>query len=155
MDAGLSNIQPPPNPAAPGNTRRLAHGAYSERLVGPLAKEKLEAVEALCQDHPAGEPYFAAARAILARKLARLEVVSRYIEETREGSPLTHKGGELSVSKLEQRLMEGVEKSLADLGLTPSSAAKLRVDLHRGESIAEELRKAGELREARERRDKT
>jgi hypothetical protein len=46
----VANVQPPPNPAAPGNTRALTHGAQSERIIGPRAAELVEEVFA-AHDH--------------------------------------------------------------------------------------------------------
>ena len=101
---------------------------------------------------PAGEPQFAAARAVLARKLARLRLVGEYIESNHDGSPLTHKGGVLKAAQFELSLMASVEKSFTDLGLNPGAAAKLGVELVRGSSIAEELAAA---RQVRDRADQT
>jgi hypothetical protein len=35
----LANIVPPPNPAEPGNDRAATHGAFSDSLVNPRARE--------------------------------------------------------------------------------------------------------------------
>lgn len=121
-------------------------------MCGPVAAGLLDEVEQLCAGTPAGADEFVAARAILARKLARLRLVGEYIEEKHGGSPLTHKGGVLKAAQFEQTLLASVEKSLADLGLAPASAAKLGVDLVRGTSLAEELSAARRVRsEATER----
>ena len=139
---GLANLAP----AEPGNTRAVKHGAHSERLVGPIASDVEREVEALCAGTPAGEPQFAAARAVLARKLARLRMVGEYLEANHDGSPLTHKGGVLKAAQFELSLLASVEKSLTDLGLNPGAAAKLGVELVRGSSIAEELAAARQIR---------
>ena len=146
--AGSSNL----SPAEQGNARAVTHGAHSERLVGPIASDVSEEVEALCADTPAGETQFAAARAVLARKLARLRMVGEYLESNHDGSPLTHKGGVLKAAQFELSLLASVEKSLTDLGLNPGAAAKLGVELVRGSSIAEELAAA---RQVRDRADQT
>ena len=130
----------------------LKHGAYSERLIGPVASDVAQEVELLCSGIPAGEPQFAAARAVLARKLARLRMVGKYLEANHDGSPLTHKGGVLKAAQFELALLASVEKSLTDLGLNPGAAAKLGVELVRGSSIAEELAAA---RQVRDRADQT
>lgn len=133
-------------PAGAGNLVALKHGGHSERFVGPLAEEVLDEVEELCSDTPAAASQFAAARAVLARKLARLRLVSEYIEHQHGGSPLTLKGGILKSAVFEQTLLASVERSLADLGLTPTAAAKLGVDLVRGTTLAEELASARQVR---------
>ena len=141
--AGLVNL----SPAEPGNTRAVKHGAHSERLIGPIASDVSEEVEALCMGTPASQPQFAAARAVLARKLARLRMVGEYLESNHDGSPLTHKGGVLKAAQFELSLLASVEKSLTDLGLNPGAAAKLGVELVRGSSIAEELAAARQVRD--------
>ncbi len=140
------------SPAEPGNVRAVKHGAHSERFIGPVASDVSEEVEALCVGTPAGEAQFAAARAVLARKLARLRMVGEYLEANHDGSPLTHKGGVLKAAQFELSLLASVEKSLTDLGLNPGAAAKLGVELVRGSSIAEELAAA---RQVRDRADQT
>ena len=138
----MANLEP----AEPGNTRAVTHGAHSERLVGPVAEDVLAEVEQLCSGAPAGEAQFTAARAVLARKLARLRMVGEYLEANHDGSPLTHKGGVLKAAQFELTLLASVEKSLTDLGLNPSAAAKLGVELVRGNSLAEELAAARKVR---------
>jgi len=140
--SGTENL----TPAQPGNLRAARHGAYSPRLIGPVAEEVILEVDELCRGTPAAAEHFAAARSVLARKLARLRMVGEYIEQNHGGSPLTHKGGVLKSAQFEQTLLASVEKSLADLGLTPTAAAKLVVDLVRGTSIAEELASARQVR---------
>jgi hypothetical protein len=135
------NVQPPPAPAEPGNTRAITHGAYSERLVGPMSEQILDEVNRLCEGHPAAGPHFTAARGVLARKLARLVLVSAHLDDNHEGSPLTHRGGTLKAAELEMRLLGEVERSLEALGLTPSAAAKLGVDINRMRDLAGEMSK--------------
>jgi hypothetical protein len=52
----------------------VKHRAHSERLIGPIASDIAREVETLCAGTPAGEAQFVAARAVLARKLARLRI---------------------------------------------------------------------------------
>jgi hypothetical protein len=49
----LTAIQPPPNPAEPGNLRSVTHGAYSGRLKAPRVREVLEE---LLVEHPQEAP---------------------------------------------------------------------------------------------------
>jgi hypothetical protein len=44
------NVVPAPNPAGPGNLRRMTHGAQSERVLAPRARELVEEVFA-ANDH--------------------------------------------------------------------------------------------------------
>ena len=148
---GLVNLKP----AEPGNIRAVTHGAHSERLIGPVASDVAEEVELLCAGSPAGEAQFAAARALLARKLARLRMVGEYLEANHNGSPLTHKGGVLKAAQFELTLLASVEKSLTDLRLNPSAGAKLGVELVRGSSLAEELAAARQVRDRADQLDGT
>lgn len=45
-EASLAAIQPPPNPAGPGNLRSLRHGAYSARVKAPRVADVLEELAA-------------------------------------------------------------------------------------------------------------
>jgi hypothetical protein len=137
MSSNLANV------AAPGNTRAVSHGAFSERLVGPIAEEILEAVVELCAGLPAEQPGFAAARALLARKLARLSMVSQHLDSN---GYMNQRGNPRPSVKLELELLRSVEVTLAALGLTPSAAAKLGVDLARSHTLSDELEDARQAR---------
>jgi hypothetical protein len=141
-----------------GNTVALRHGAYSQRLVGPLAEEIGAELAEIVAGTPAEAPMFAAARSALALKLARLRHVTAWIAEHHAGLPLDADGNPLPAAKLEAELLAGIEKSLDALGLTPTAAARLGVDLLRGSSLQEalhrdEMERGRELRVAAERRD--
>jgi hypothetical protein len=136
----MSNLA---NVAAPGNTRAASHGAFSERLVGPIVQEMLEAVAEMCADLPAGQPGFAAQRALLCRKMARLRMVSEHLDEN---GYFNQRGNPRPSVKLELELLRSVEVTLAALGLTPAAAARLGVDLARSHSLADELEEAREAR---------
>lgn len=118
-------------PFEPGHTLTLQHGAYSPRLVGPLAAEIGEELEAIVAGTPAAAPMFLGARSALALKLARLRLVTRWLED-RGGMPIDGEGQPLSAARLEMELLASIEKSLNQLGLTPTAAARLGVDLARG-----------------------
>jgi hypothetical protein len=141
-------LTPPPVPA-PGPA--LKHGAYSENMVGDVARGIVPMVDRLCEGTPAADHRFEAARVILATKLARLELVGEYLDK-RGGSPVGGRGQIIKAAQLEMQLMASVEKSLSDLGLTPAAAAKLGVDLARSHSIVEELGQARDARDRAERR---
>ena len=68
--SGSANLEP----AEPGKSRAVTHGAHSERLIGPVAVDVAEEVEQLCAGTPAGEAQFAAARAVLAPDLNRSSI---------------------------------------------------------------------------------
>ena len=129
--------------AAPDNTRAVSHGAFSERLVGPIASDTLEVIEEMCAGLPAEQPSFAAERAVLARKLARLRMVSEHLDEN---GYFNKRGNARPSVKLELDLLRSVEKSLEVLGLTPAAAAKLGVNLARSHSLADELEDARRAR---------
>jgi len=131
------------NVAERGNTRAVSHGAFSERLVGPIARGTLEVVEEMCAGLPAERMSFAAERSVLARKLARLKMVSEHLDEN--GYFNKRRNARPSV-KLELELLRSVEKSLEVLGLTPAAAAKLGVNLARSHSLADELDTARQAR---------
>jgi len=128
----------------------LKHGAYVTEIVNPRASELLEVVDQVCAGTPAEDPRFAPARAILARKLARLSLVGTYLDERHGGSYVGQKGQLIKAARLELELMASVEKTLAELGLTVVAAAKLGVDLARGQNLAEGIDQA---RAARKRAD--
>jgi hypothetical protein len=103
----------------------------------------LAAVDEMCADLPAGQPGFAAQRAVLARKLARLKMVSEHLDED---GYFNKRGNARPSVKLELELLRSVEKSLESLGLTPAAAAKLGVDLTRSHTLADELDTARQAR---------
>jgi len=137
---------------APGNLVAAKHGAFSPRLVGPMAEEIERGLDRLVEGTPAAAPAFAAARGTLALRLARLARVTAYIEETHGGLPLDEDGQPLPAARLEAELATAVDRALDALGLTPTAAARLGVDLARGSSIAAEVEAALAARERADRR---
>ena len=148
-DARIGTKAWPANPFPDGHTVTVKHGAHSERLVGPLSDELLESIGELVDGTPAAIPTFAAARGVLARKLARLTLVVEWLEEH---GWIDDDGDVRAAADLEVRLLHSVEKSLDTLGLTPVSAAKLGVDLARTRSLSDELQEARDTRERAEAR---
>ena len=136
----MSNLA---NVAVPGNTRAVTHGAWSEKLVGEVAADTLIAVDEMCSGLPAEQPGFAAERAVLARKLARLKMVSEHLDDD---GYFNKRGNARPSVKLELELLRSVEASLAALGLTPAAAAKLGVNVARSHSLADELETARQAR---------
>ena len=145
MPSGLA----PVDGFAPGHTRSLRHGANSERMVGPLSKSLLADLDEMCEGTPAAQPMFALARALLARKLAHIRLLNEYHTDA---GMFTEKGYVRRSARFESDLLKSAEASLERLGLTPSSAAKLGVDLARGQSLADELRAGVEARQRAEAR---
>ena len=119
-------------------------------LITPRAEELLDLVDELCRGTPAEHRQFTALRQLLAHKLARLQLVSTYLNERHGGSPVGQKGQILKCARLEMDLLASVEKTLGELGLTPASAGKLGVDLARGQNLTEGMDQA---RAARKRAD--
>jgi hypothetical protein len=139
-----------------GNGAGLRHGAYSSRAIAPVAEEIEAALAEMVAGTPAAAPSFAAARGALALRLARLQKVREWIDAQHDGSPLDAAGDPLAAAKLETELLAGIEKSLDSLGLTPTAAAKLGVDLVRGEALVAaraDLEEGRRLREAAEARE--
>ena len=130
----------------------LTHGAYSMNLITPRASELLDAVDQVCLGTPAEDPRFAPARALLAHKLARLSLVSDYLNERHAGSPVGAKGQLIKAARLELELMASVEKTLGELGLTPAAAGRLGVDLARGHTLSEGIDEAKVARKRAEKR---
>jgi hypothetical protein len=89
---------------------------------------------------PASAPAFAPARELLALRMARLSLVTEWLEEHHGGLPLGPDGEPLPAGRLEAELIGGVEKALAALGLDVVSAAKVGVDVVRARDLARDLR---------------
>lgn len=130
----------------------LKHGAYSAHVVDPRASELLDVVDQVCSGTPAEDPRFAPARALLAHKMARLSLVSDYLNERHGGSPVGAKGQLIKAARLELELMASVEKTLGELGLTPAAAAKLGVSIARGQTLHDGMDQARAARQRAETR---
>ena len=130
-------------PFKPGNVVGQRHGANSPRLVGPLSDELRQDIAEMIQDTPAAAPQFAVAVGALATKLARLQLVSTWLSDN---GPLDETGEPRPAVRFELELLASVEKSLDALGLTPTAAARLGVDLVRGESLVEHMDTARRIR---------
>lgn len=115
----------------PGHALSLKHGGKSMQLRERYPDEcaaadavVAEAVEGL----PAASPAFAIQRGILAERLVRYQRVTTWIDDN---------GGEIDpatadakgAAKLAERLLNAIEKTLTDLGLSPRSAAAMYGDL--------------------------
>lgn len=135
----LANIQPPPSPATSGNARSLKHGAFSENYLSPLVEKKEKEIVTLL-----GEvSYITTIDSIvvrnLARCLSRLERFDCYLDEVNEVIGSGSKQKLNPVISAYFTALETARRHCEALGLSPSSRAKLGVDLVRYSDIAERL----------------
>ena len=137
----LANLKPRPVPAPYGARR---HGGYSTVAAERLAPRAAAIYSALSIDAPlrdqAGELPAADAGIVtlLAQALCRLEDVTGYIEET---GWLDQKTGEPRTAVLEiERRLQAMSAGFMDrLGMTPTSRAKLGLDLTRTVDLAQAM----------------
>lgn len=137
--------------AQPGNTLAVKHGAFSDRLVKARTADLLPAVEEMVMDMPASSPAFVVARLMLAQRLARLSLVTDYIDGL-EGAVFAEDGMPVPALALEARLRREVDQSLAALGLDVTTASKVGVDLARGMSLTAAVEDALAARDRADRR---
>lgn len=134
-------------PFEEGNAAALAHGAYSPRIVDPVAEELLDAV--LGQDATAhlGAPQYAPALAAWARAEARIVVLERWLaEHAAQAGVLDAEGELLPAVKLLERVERRAESLRSRLGLDPKSEADLtrsRADASRSIADLDGLRQRG------------
>ncbi len=138
----LENLRPAPAPPD-GNRRAVSHGGYARVGGERMASKVRELHEAMGEDLPlrasdGGVPPADSARlSLAARALARLEDVERYHEafgwrDEKTGDPRP------SV-ELERRLRSEVADHLDALGCSPTSRARLGLDLQRGIDLAQAM----------------
>ena len=135
---GLENVQPPPNPAGPGNARALKHGARSELRIRGRAAELSDYLETIV---PAVSPADWPLITLLARDLAKVEAISEFIEE----HGLTNPDGSERKALLRDlaTAANSAARNCDRLGLSPTSRARLGFDLTRTAAVhAEQLRAA-------------
>jgi hypothetical protein len=152
----LANLKPRPVPSPYGARR---HGGYSTVTAERLAPRTREIFDALALDAPlrdqGGELPAADAGIVtlLAQALCRLEDVTGYLEQTgwldqKTGEPRT------AVLEIERRLQAMAAGFMDRLGMTPTSRAKLGLDLTRTVDLAtamscpDPVRRAELLRQA-------
>lgn len=120
-------------PFQPGHTLTLKHGAYSERLVEPRAREIAQGL-ADSGELPSylAEPRYRGAVMDLARCLAQRERLGAYLEATAsEGVPaeLAENGEVRSAAALLAKVERALERHRDRLGLSPLAAARLGKDV--------------------------
>lgn len=117
-------------PAPKGSKRALTHGGTA--TPEPRRQAKLEAQIAAAlpvRDHDGGPPVHDMVMVrLLAITLVRLESVVRYVSKHGQ---LTRAGRVTPAVELEDKLTARAQKLAADLGMTPTSRAKLGLDLAR------------------------
>jgi len=143
----LNNLRTGPA-APPGNSLSRTHGGYS--AVGParLAEKVRELHKAMGADLPlrgpdGGVPAADEARlSLAARAMSRLEDVERYHDEF--GWRDAGTGDPRPSIELERRLRAEVADHLDAMGCSPTSRAKLGLDLRRGFDLAQHWAQQGE-----------
>lgn len=148
----LANLRPAP-PAPLGHTRTLIHGGRAEALYRDVDAETHELIDALGDTAPVRDPD----GSVPAADAAMLEVAARLLRRYRRVSGWLDLHGRISeagevkpAADLELRIERALAAALDALGMTPTSRAKLGLDLQRTAASAEELEAA---RVARERLD--
>jgi len=132
----LANLKPQPAPPAPeGNQRRLVHGGRSELLLRDVEAEVRELMDALdeavpVRDGDGGVPV-ADVTAIerCARALKRYRHLSQWLDL--HGRIEERTGAVKPAAELELKAEAALAAALDGLGLTPTSRAKLGLDLAR------------------------
>jgi len=118
----------PPEPYAEGNTAAMRHGAYSERVVGPLASEILaELMQASdTPEYLLRDQSFAAALAAWSRAEAIVYLLTTFITE--QGLAKAFAGRGLLIETL-RRWETTAANHRRRLGLDPESRARIMRDL--------------------------
>ncbi len=138
-----------------GNRNSVKHGAHAKPSAAAVRAQEDAIYASLAASAPVrqGNALPAADEAavrLCARTLARLESVSAWLDAH---GPLDRRGRPRSASLWERRLTATAAKQLASLGMSPSSRARLgvdvaRIDLASALSEPDEQRRAVLLREA-------
>lgn len=124
--------------AGPGNRRALRHGVYSERDLEPRAVALRSDLAELV---PGGTAADEAAVTLLGWQLARIEQANTYLAEK---GIMDAKGRPRPILKMLSTWENSASRLCDQLGLTPTSRARLGVDLTRikgGKALAEHIAK--------------
>jgi hypothetical protein len=149
----LANLRPAPPAPPAGNVRAVRHGAYSQALLRDVGDEVRELLDALADAAPVREPdgSLPAADAIAVERAARALKRWRHLAGWLDlHGRLTDSGDVKPAAELELRAERELAAALDALGMTPTSRARLGVDLARTAASAEEVEAT---REARQRLD--
>jgi hypothetical protein len=130
---GKANLQP----AGPGNRRAVTHGGYATLALAPRSAEIRVQLRELV---PARMDADDAAISLLSFQLARIEAAADYLERH---DLLDSRGRPRPVLKVLSTWENSAARLLDQLGLTPTSRAKLGLDLTRarGAALAEHLQR--------------
>jgi len=149
----LANLKPAP-PAPSGHSRSLRHGGRSELLFRDVSDEVLEMTEALAETAPVRDPdgSLPASDAVAVERAARALKRYRHLATWLDlHGRITEAGKVKPAADLELKAERELERALDSLGMSPSSRARIGVDIVRAVGAAED---AAAAREARERLDK-
>jgi hypothetical protein len=127
----LANLKPPP-PAPPGNRRRVTHGARAQpepRRQAALERQISDALPVRAAD--GGPPVHDLVTVrLLAITLCRLESCAAYVSKHGQ----FFQGGRVRpATELEDKLIVRAANLLDRLGMSPTSRAKLGLDLAQGQ----------------------
>jgi hypothetical protein len=150
----LANLQAGAGAATDGNTRALRHGAYSDALLHDVDGEVRELLNAFADAAPVrdGDGSLPAADVVAVERAARALKRYRHLSGWLDlHGRLTDAGEVKPAAELELKAERELAAALDSLGMTPTSRARLGVDLARAASSVEE---AEATREARERLDR-
>lgn len=129
-------------PFEEGNQAAVRHGAYATVALGPRVDEL---AELLRESVPAYSPSDEVAVRLLGLALARLEAAGTAIEGATPGDLARLRADERGWVNTARRL-------LGDLGMTPTSRARLGLDLTRGTTLAAAMEEALAARDRVDRR---
>lgn len=102
-----ATIQPPPNPAGPGNQRRRTHGAYSDEVVRPLRERRHEQ---LVERYPFKSPEDLMP---LADRLGRIDAITLW--EAENGIVGDKRGSVFQASSTKDEWARRAERVVAEL----------------------------------------
>lgn len=138
--AQLANLRPGSGQAGAGNQRALAHGGYSEALVADVSDEVRELMDALGATAPVRD----ADGSLPSADVAAVERVARLLRRWRKleawldaHGAIVEKTGEVKpAAKYAAELGESLGRALDTMGMSPTSRARLGLDLARSFDLA-------------------
>ena len=125
----IANVQPPPNPAGPGNRRRLQHGVHSKLALAPRAAELAEWLRTTV---PAAAETDEPAIQAAAMVFAQVESGNNYIAEH---GWFDSRGKPRPLMKVLPTLQAEARRWCESLGLTPAARMRLGLDAARGQEL--------------------
>lgn len=139
-------------PFQPGNQVALTHGAYSDRLIAPRAREIAQGMQEAGElpDYLA-QPRYRGAVMDLATALARRERLEVWLEATAaEGVPpeLSENGEVRSAAAFLAKVERSIERLRDRLGLSPLAAARLGKDVATQQATLSQLWAAMDAQES-------